>query len=282
MNDQPTIMAFIEDLMTAVRIDNAAQELGFDFFHWETPQGEAVSNNEVIDTQWAEPLQGVEAAVVDKVTDSQPALIIFDLGNRSIPSLGWIALITSVPATRGIPVLAYGPHVDKEKLSAAKAAGAYLTVARSKFMQNLPAILVENAKLIDVAEIMETCEAELPHLAKRGLKEFNRGEFFKAHDSLEQAWMEDQTAGRDLYRAILQVAVAYYQIVRGNYNGAAKMFLRMRKWLTPLPDKCRGINIHKLKKDVGNVHAELTRLGPEGIDGFDLELLEPVEYKEIY
>ena len=129
---------------------------------------------------------------------------------------------------------------------------------------------------------MATCEDNLPHLAKRGLDEFNRGEYFKAHDSLELAWMEDQTPGRDLYRAILQVAVAYYQIVRGNYNGAAKMFLRMRKWLTPLPDTCRGIDIDQLRMDVEAAHAELTELGPEGIDAFDLELLKPVEYKVIY
>ena len=229
-----------------------------------------------------EPLQGIEAAVIDRITSYQPALIIFDLGNRSIPSLEWIALVTSVPATRGIPVLAYGPHVNKEKLLAAEAAGANLSVARSKLMNHLPDMLSENARVVDRAAIMATCEDNLPHLAKRGLDEFNRGEYFKAHDSLELAWMADHTAGRDLYRAILQVAVAYYQIERGNYNGAAKMFLRMRKWLAPLPDTCRGINIHKLRMDVEAVHTELTELGPEGIEGFDLELLKPVEYKVIY
>lgn len=282
MNNLPIILAFIEDLLTAVRIDNVAQELGFQFVHWETTGNDTQVENECPSRQWAEPLQGTEAAVIDRITSQQPALIIFDLGNRSIPSLEWIALITSVPATRGIPVLAYGPHVDKEKLSAAEAAGANLSVARSKFMNHLPEILSENARVVDRAAIMATCEENLPHLAKRGLDEFNRGEYFKAHDSLELAWMADQTAGRDLYRAILQVAVAYYQIERRNYNGAAKMFLRMRKWLAPLPDTCRGVNIHKLRMDVEAVHAELSGLGPEGIEGFDLELLKPVEYKVIY
>ena len=282
MNDLPIIMAFIEDLLTAVRIDNVAQDLGFQFMHWEKPENDAHVQNGITGKQWAEPLQGIEAAVIQKITIHQPALIIFDLGNRSIPSLEWIALITTVPATRGIPVLAYGPHVDKEKLSAAEAAGANPAIARSKFMNNLPDLLTENSRVVDSAAILATCEDNLPHLAKRGLDEFNRGEYFKAHDSLELAWMEDQTPGRDLYRAVLQVAVAYYQIVRGNYNGAAKMFLRMRKWLAPLPDTCRGINIAQLRLDVEAAHAELTELGLKGIDSFNLELLKPVEYKVIY
>lgn len=282
MNDLPIILGFVEDLLTAVRIDNVAQELGFNFIHWEKPKNADQLEEQDPGPQWAEPLQGLEAEVIEKVSAIQPNLILFDLGNRSIPSLHWIALITSVPATRGIPVLAYGPHVDREKLQSAKEAGADLTLARSKFMKNLPDVLSSNAKVIDVTELMKTCQEDLPHLAKRGLQEFNRGEYFKAHDSLELAWLEDKSAGRDLYRAILQVAVAYYQIGRGNYNGAAKMFLRMRKWFAPLPETCRGINIQRLREDVEAVSSELNELGPEDIDRFNLSLLKPVEYKEIY
>jgi len=282
MNDSPVIFGFIEDLISAVRIDNAAQESGFEFIHWEKPvDGDLVERSDS-GSQGAEPLQGIEAAVIEMISMRQPALVIFDLGNRSIPSQEWIALITSVPATRGIPVLAFGPHVDKEKLDAAREAGAKLSIARSKFFKNLHGVLSENAKLVDSTELLAFCEKDLPHLAKRGLQEFNRGEYFKAHDSLELAWMEDQSAGRDLYRALLQVAVAYYQIERENYNGAAKMFLRMRKWFTPLPDTCRGINIQQLRLDVDAVHSALNELGPEGIEEFDLGLLKPVEYKEIY
>ena len=72
----------------------------------------------------------------------------------------------------------------------------------------------------------------------------------EAHDLFERAWMEDESPGRELYRAILQVAVAYYQISRGNYNGAAKMFLRMRQWIDPLPDFCRGFNVAQLQNSL--------------------------------
>ena len=91
MNDLPIVLAFIEDLLTAVRIDNVTQELGFQFLHWEKPESDAQVENETPGRQWAEPLLGIEAAVIEKVAVLQPALIVFDLGNRSIPSLEWIA-----------------------------------------------------------------------------------------------------------------------------------------------------------------------------------------------
>jgi predicted metal-dependent hydrolase len=90
--------------------------------------------------------------------------------------------------------------------------------------------------------------------------------------------MAEEGIGRDLYRAVLQVAVAYYQIERANYNGAAKMFLRMRQWIEPLPDVCRGIDVAQLRTDSRRVHQALLALGPERLHEFDVSLLRPVKY----
>jgi predicted metal-dependent hydrolase len=206
-------------------------------------------------------------------------LIIFDLGNDSIPWIDWIGIISSGSATRGMPLLCYGSHVDSETLKLAKQAGADQVVARSKFFTELPELISKLARVIDIDQIEDACKEPLPHYAVKGLEKFNRREYFEAHDLLEIAWMEDKSPGRDLYRAILQVSVAYYQIMRGNYNGAAKMFLRVRKWIDPLPDNCRGINIEKLRNEVNEINQELVELGPERMDEIDLALMKPVEYK---
>ena len=52
--------------------------------------------------------------------------------------------------------------------------------------------------------------------------------------------------------------------------------------LGPLPEICRGINIGQLRQDVQTAYTALLELGPQGIDSFNLDLLQPVEYKEIY
>ena len=64
----------------------------------------------------------------------------------------------------------------------------------------------------------QACDAPLPELALQGLQLYNQGEYFEAHEALEAAWRQDQTAGRELYQGVLQVGIAYLQIERGNYR----------------------------------------------------------------
>jgi hypothetical protein len=281
MNDFPMILAFVKDLNFSIRIESTAEIQGFEVKLIETSIQIAPQDDEQPGRTLAEPLQGRDGIFLEKITQWRPALIIFDLGNDSVPWLEWITLLTSVPATRGMPVLCYGPHVDNEKLNAAKEAGATEVVPRSNFVKNLPDLLLKHARVIDLDELQMTCEEPLSHYALKGLEKFNRGKYFEAHDLFEMAWMEEQSPGRDLYRAILQVSVAYYQILRGNFNGAVKMFLRMRKWLEPLPEFCRGINIGKLRHEAHTIHQEILNLGADRISEFDLSLMKPVEYKKL-
>ncbi len=80
----------------------------------------------------------------------------------------------------------------------------------------------------------------------------------------------------DVYRSILQVGVAYYQIQRGNYRGALKIFLRAVQWLDPRPDSCQSIHLAQFKQDVAAARAELDRLGEAGIAQFDPALFKPI------
>ena len=281
MNNHQLILAFVRDLNFEVRIESAAQQNGFQVKVIESAEQIAPPDEEDLGVQIAEHLGGRGAVLLDKITQWHPALIIFDLGNDFIPWEDWIRLISSVPATRRIPILCFGPHVDVEMMQAAKAAGANVVVARSRFVTQLPDLLLKNARNTDWAEMEDVCQDHLSYYAKRGLEEFNRGEYFKAHDSLEKAWIEDESPGRELYRAILQVAVAYYQVQKGNYNGAAKMFLRLRQWIDPLPDFCRGVKVIQLRKEARAVHKALLNLGPERIEEFDQSLLKPVKYEDL-
>jgi hypothetical protein len=209
-----------------------------------------------------------------------PALILFDLGNPRIPWRQWVALIKSVPATRRYPLLCYGSHVDAATLQAAEHAGADAVIPRSRFMAELPELIQQYARRVDYAALQVTCQQPLSSLALRGLELFNRGEYFEAHEALEEAWNEDDTPGRELYRAILQVAVAYLQVERGNYNGALKMFLRLRQWIDPLPERCRGVEVAQLRSDARRVYEEILALGRQHISEFDCKSFQPVRYSE--
>jgi uncharacterized protein len=125
----------------------------------------------------------------------------------------------------------------------------------------------------------QTCLAPLSEIALRGLQLYNQGEYFEAHEVLEAAWRQDQTRGRELYQGILQVGIAYLQIERGNYTGALKMFHRARRWLDPLPDRCRGVQVEQLRQDAQRAQAALKALGRDRMAEFDHALFRPVVFQ---
>jgi hypothetical protein len=126
-------------------------------------------------------------------------------------------------------------------------------------------------------EWISTCQAPLSEAAREGIALFNRGEFFAAHEALEHAWMQDATPGRALYQGILQVAVAYLLIERGNYAGTLKMFRRAQRWLEPLPGHCRGVDVETLRQDAYQVQQTILGLGKERLKDFNRSLFRPVE-----
>ncbi|MEW5989692.1 MAG: DUF309 domain-containing protein [Chloroflexota bacterium] len=276
----PLIVGFISDLYFTVKVENVARQLGYRVQWIESADELGPAADPALPNRPGEPLQGLNGRLLDQLTAWQPALLIFDLGHPAIPWREWIAILKSSPATRRLPILCFGSHVDVAASQAAKDAGAEAVVARSRFVTALPELIQQYARRPDYPAILAACQEPLSAAARKGLVYFNQGEYFEAHEELEQAWKEDAGPGRDLYRAILQVAVAYLQIQRGNYNGAAKMFLRMRQWFEPLPDTCRGVEVAQLCADAAAVRETLLALGPERLKELDRKLLKPVVYRE--
>ena len=124
------------------------------------------------------------------------------------------------------------------------------------------------------------CEGALHPKAIAGIKLFNSGNFFEAHEELETAWLAEKGKVRNLYRGILQVGVMYLHITRGNYNGAVKLYERSMRWLKDWPDVCKGIQVGKFKRNAENVIQTVRELGAEKINEFDFTLLKPVEWSE--
>lgn len=275
--DKPLIIGFVADLMFTVQIQNGLEKAGYTVEWIE----DANRFGEVYDGPMrpGEQLRGRDGAFTDYLTRRQPALLLFDLHNAAIPWKLWIAMIKTSPATRRFPVLCFGSHVDMDALQTARQAGADEVVARSRFFSNMLPLVQKHIRQVDMEGIAAACQQPLTPHAIKGLELFNQGEYFEAHEELEHAWNEDTSPARDCYRAILQIAVAYLQIQRGNYNGAVKMFLRVRQWLEPLPDTCHGVDLARLRADAQAVEETLLSLGRERISEFDLTRFQPVQYE---
>lgn len=275
------ILTLVSDLLFGVQIENAIRALGYRQMRVE--RGDQIEPEAPTPpparAYLGEPLSGRGAGFVARLVEWQPALVMVELKSTAIPWADWVAAMKSAPATRRIPVLAYGPHTDLDLRARALAAGCDQVLAQGRLVSALPDLIQKYARVVDHAALADDCRGQVSALALKGIELFNRRQYFEAHEELELAWGEETGPVRELYRGILQVAVAYLQIERGNYNGAYKMFLRLRQWLDPLPDECRGVNVALLRSQALAARAELEALGPDGIERFDQSLLKPVEVR---
>ncbi|NWG17286.1 MAG: DUF309 domain-containing protein [Chloroflexi bacterium] len=213
---------------------------------------------------------------VARLADDRAALLLVD-GDADDWRF-WTTTPKASPATRRIPVLLIAAGADTR--AEALQAGADLALAPDDLPEQIAALARDYARVPDPALLAELdcqCREALPPLAVEGVAKFNAGQYYPQHDLFEEQWMNTDGPVRDLYRAILQVGVAYYQIERGNHRGALKMLLRSVQWLALLPDVCQGVDVKQLREDSYRVRAELERMNPADIGQFDRRLLKPVK-----
>ncbi len=133
---------------------------------------------------------------------------------------------------------------------------------------------------MDVYDSPEACSGALHPRAREGILLFNSGQYFQAHEALEEAWRQESAPIRDLYRGLLQAAVVYLHASRANYAGAVKVYDRCMRWLRGWPPVCRSVDVARLRADLEALRGEIERLGPKGLSALDAAWLRPVAWVE--
>ena len=89
----------------------------------------------------------------------------------------------------------------------------------------------------------------MSHL-ETGLDLIRRGEYFAAHEQLEDAWRAAEPAERDFYQGLVHVAVAWYQAGRGNRVGCERQLEKAARRLGPYAPEHRGADVASLLEQV--------------------------------
>ena len=110
------VLAFVPDLLTAVRIEAGVQRLGGFLDVCEEP-----------------------GRFMAEIKSSAPELVLIDL------SYSWIDLneVVAACAKAGVPLMAFGPHTDALRLRNARAAGVDFVCPRSRLMNDVAGTLRE-------------------------------------------------------------------------------------------------------------------------------------------
>lgn len=217
---------------------------------------------------------------VPKLADDHAALIVV-----SGDSKFWQHWTTSPrvnAATRRIPIVIVTDNQPVRE--SALGSGADFALSVSEIAEQLPSLIEEHARTTDEAflsEITGQCGDPLPPLALDGIRKFNEGEYYKQHDLFEEQWVAEKGPVRDLYRAILQIGIAFFQVERGNRIGALKMVLRSIQWLNILPDTCQGVDVAQLRRDALRLRDALDAWPEDrSMDDFPRSLLTQVRLIE--
>ncbi len=97
-----------------------------------------------------------------------------------------------------------------------------------------------------------------PEQVLRFVARFDRGDYWLAHEELEDLWLEDRS---DLYKGLIQVAAAFVHVDRNNWNGAAKMFASALGLLDGYPPRKQGFDLESIRQctNLALNHVEVLR-----------------------
>jgi predicted metal-dependent hydrolase len=99
----------------------------------------------------------------------------------------------------------------------------------------------------------------------QGVEQFNQGQFYACHDTLEALWMEASEPQRTFYQGILQIAVSLYHLSNCNWRGAVILLGEGINKLQRYSPTHAGIDVAELVTSSAALLAKLQNAGPEKI-----------------
>lgn len=112
----------------------------------------------------------------------------------------------------------------------------------------------------------------LPPEFWQGITEFNQGEFYACHDTLEAIWMEASEPEKTFYQGILQIAVALYHLGNGNVRGAIILLGEGMNRLRRYEADYGGINVDRLLQEGRSLQSSLQQLEQSRENSHPIEL----------
>jgi predicted metal-dependent hydrolase len=130
--------------------------------------------------------------------------------------------------------------------------------------------LVQALARLEEADLAGACAEAAPPQLQQAIEEFNAGEFFEQHETLELLWRATPGPVRHLYEGILQIGVGFHHLfVNRNYHGAAVKLDHGIRLLEAFPSVCHSVDVERLRTEARRAREALIALGPDRLDEFD-------------
>ncbi len=108
-----------------------------------------------------------------------------------------------------------------------------------------------------------------------GIDQFNQGEFYACHDTLEALWLEAAAPEKRFYQGILQIAVALYHFENHNWRGTVTLLGEGLQRLQAYQPDYEGIAVEPFAIAANALLVGLQTAGAERIQDIRLGAPEP-------
>jgi predicted metal-dependent hydrolase len=109
-------------------------------------------------------------------------------------------------------------------------------------------------------------------LFKEAIAQFNNGDYYNCHDTLEAIWNDAWQSDRAFYQGILQIAVGLYHLKSHNWHGAAILLGEGTSRLPEYLPEYYSIDVESLLEDSLLILRTVQINGKEGLSDI-LDLL---------
>ncbi len=99
-----------------------------------------------------------------------------------------------------------------------------------------------------------------------GINQFNQGDYYACHDTLEAIWMTAAMPEKPFFQGILQLAVGLYHLGNSNWRGAAILLGEGIRRLEPFEPSYANVDVTTLLDCADDWLATIQQLGPEQIE----------------
>ncbi|MBF2087760.1 MAG: DUF309 domain-containing protein [Synechococcales cyanobacterium K44_A2020_017] len=111
----------------------------------------------------------------------------------------------------------------------------------------------------------------------QGVDQFNQGDFYACHDTLEAIWMEAPHYQKGFYQGVLQLAVALYHLSNHNWRGSATLLGEGVHRLAAYPSDYAEIDVAQLMRQSAVLLRSLQELGPDEVEAIAQQVFHPVD-----
>jgi uncharacterized protein len=112
---------------------------------------------------------------------------------------------------------------------------------------------------------------------EEAIAQFNSGDYYACHDTLEAIWNDAWQSDRAFYQGILQIAVGLYHLKNQNWHGAAILLGEGTSRLPAYLPDYQSIDVETLLEDSLLILRTVQTSGKEGMEN----LLERIEWGDL-